>query len=246
MANKNIINKEEKDYFGTMQSPVRNRFHHNGTNDNFKTGQVCMGCHSHKKNKQKFDVCETGMGAEGDAKNCITCHMPKVAGSVSTKNDGETHSYHGFPGANAGQEMLAKYIDIHFRNKSEGFEISIYNQSPHLMLLHPLRLAQLRVSIVRDSQIIDLKAKVFVKVIGTKAKASPPWRATQVVKNTMIKAKETRFVTYKDELKAGDTLKVTLGYFLVKPKMLVKFALENNEKVKKFHILKEVLFEVKQ
>ncbi|MBL4730607.1 MAG: hypothetical protein JKY28_04475 [Sulfurimonas sp.] len=244
-SNKNIINKKEKNYFATIQNPVENTFHTAATNTNFKTAQVCMGCHSHKKNKEKLDVCSTTMGKLSDKNNCISCHMPKVSGSVSTFRDTLKHSYHGFPGANAGQEMLAKYIDIRFIQKSDGFSVSIYNQSPHAMLLHPLRVLQLRVSVERNERVEEFKPKVFMRVLGKNKKPTPPWLATQLLKNTMIKAKETRVLSYTKELEPDDKIKVTLGYYLVNPKLVVKFTLQTNEKAKKFNILKEVIFKVK-
>ncbi len=245
MANKNIISSEKKEYFATMKKPLRNKFHYQAENKNFANGNVCMGCHSHKKNKQKFDVCVTSMSEPTDKDNCITCHMPKVKGSVSNKEDTPTHSYHGFPGTNSGHEMLAKYIDVKFIQNSDGFDISIYNQSPHLMLLHPLRFTQLHVSITNGNNINKFETKSFVRIIGKDKKSSPPWLANEIVKNTMIQAKETRIIKYKSSLKSGDKVKVTLGYFLVNPKILKKFSLENNEKAKKFNIMKEKVFEIK-
>lgn len=245
MSNTNVMSAEEKDYFGAMEKPVRNKFHYQAKNENFSNGNVCMGCHSHKKNKEKLDVCSTGMPQDGDKENCITCHMPKVPGSVSTKEDGPSHSYHGFPGANSGQELLAKYIDVKFIQNIDGFDVSIYNQSPHDLMLHPLRLVQLHVSVISANESRELKKETFIRVIGKDAKPSPPWLANAIVKNTMIKPKETRIVNYKEELKAADQVKVVLGYYLVNPKALKKFSLQNNEHVKKFHILKDEVFIIK-
>ena len=245
MANVNMMSEEEKDYFGAMESPVRNKFHYQAKNENFANGNVCMGCHSHKKNKEKFDVCVTTNSEPTDKDNCITCHMPKVEGSVSTKEDGPSHSYHGFPGANSGQEMLAKYVDVTFKQGAEGFSISIYNQSPHDLMLHPLRLTQLHTSVIRENKVDELEVQSFERVIGKNNKPSPPWIANAVVKNTMIHAKETRVIPFQKELKSGDKVKAVLGYYLVKPKMLKAFALDKNERVKKFHILKEEMFTVK-
>ena len=246
MANKNIMSAEEKDYFGTLNKPVRNKFHYTAKNEIFKNGNVCMGCHSHKKNKEKLDVCVTGMEEVGSKDNCITCHMPKVAGSISTKEDTPTHSYHGFPGARTGHDMLAKYIDMTFSKTTEGFNVSIFNQSPHDLMLHPLRFTQLKVILQRDGVDTAFKPEVFIRLIGKDNKASPPWTANAVVKNTMIKAKETRVVAYAKKLKKGDTIKIVLGFYLVNPKLLVKFALQDYDVAKKFNILKEILVEIKE
>lgn len=245
MANINMISAEAKDYFGGMDKPLRNKFHYQAKNENFTNGNVCMGCHSHKKNKNKFDVCETANSSVNEKDNCITCHMPKVAGSISNKDDSPTHSYHGFPGANSGQEMLSKYVEVKFIQKNDGFDISIYNQSPHDLMLHPLRLTQLHVSIQNDKNVHIFEPKSFVRVIGKDSKPTAPWLANAIVKNTMIKPRETRIVHYTKALTPNDKVKVVLGYYLVNPAILKKFSLENDEKVKKFHILKEVMFEIK-
>ena len=245
MSNKNLISKEEKNYFGTMENPTKNEFHITQTNDMFRNGQVCMGCHSHKKNKEKLDVCVTQMAKQTSKENCITCHMPKVAGSASLHKDSLTHSYHGFPGTNSGQDMLAQYIDMKFEKKNTSFEISIHNHSPHDMLLHPLRMLELHVSLQRKDEVKVLQPRKFFRVLGKDAKPSPPWVANEVIKNTMIQGKENRKITYQKGLDKGDILEVTLGYYLVNPKVLVKFALQDNEKAKKFHILKKLKVEVK-
>lgn len=240
MSNTNIISKKEKHYFGTMKNALKNDFHTSSSdNENFKNGNMCIGCHSHKKNKAKLNVCSTNISNEMDKANCVSCHMPKVAGSISNVRETKEHSFHGFPGTHSNQEMLSKYISLEFLKNITGFDIAVNNKSSHALLLHPLRLAQLRVSIQRDGNVEKFKPEIFVRVIGKDGKPTPPWVANSVVKDTMIKANEKRIVSYEKKLKKGDKIDVTLGYFLVKPKALKKFALENNTVAKKFYILKK-------
>ncbi|MDF1875101.1 hypothetical protein JHD48_05090 [Sulfurimonas sp. SAG-AH-194-I05] len=245
-SNTNKISQDKEYYFGNIRGKQRNTFH-SSTNDNthFMNGGVCMGCHSHKKNKKNLDVCITGSKNENSKENCITCHMPKVTGDISTKRDTLRHSFHGFPGTNSNQDMLAKYIHIHMKNDAEKFHISIYNESPHDMLLHPLRLTKLLVRVEHNKIVKDLKQTVFARTIGRDTTPLPPWLASEVIKNTMIKADETRVITYKKALKKGDKVTVTLGYYLVNPKLLKKFGLEKEGNAGTFKILKQHIFTVK-
>lgn len=59
----------------------------------------------------------------------------------------------------------------------------------------------------------ELKTHTFVKTIGTDNKPSMPWLATQVVKDNMIKANETRVISKEKELSSFTLLK--RGYFKV-------------------------------
>jgi len=246
MSNSNVVSKKEKHYFGTMKNALESEFHTSSSdNKNFQNGNVCIGCHSHKKNKAKLNVCSTNISNEMDRANCVSCHMPKVDGSVSNVRETKKHSFHGFPGTHTHQDMLSKYIGLEFLKNIGSFEVAVNNKSSHALLLHPLRLSQLRVSVERNSKVEKFKPEVFVRVIGKDGKPTPPWVANAVVKDTMIKANEKRVVTYKKQLQKGDKVHVTLGYFLVKPKALKKFGLEKDAVAKKFYVLKKETFIVK-
>lgn len=247
MSNINVISKKEKHFFGTMKDVIENEYHTTSSdNKGFQNGNVCVGCHSHKKNKAKLNVCSTNIENEMDKANCVSCHMPKIVGSVSNKRETKTHSFHGFPGAHSNQEMLAQYVELEFLNNIGGFDIAVNNKSSHALMLHPLRVVQLRVNVKRNGKVVDkFKPEVFVRVIGKDGKPTPPWIANSIVKDTMIKANEKRVVTYSSDLKKGDEVHATLGYFLVKPGALKKFGLQNDEVAKKFYTLKTERFIIK-
>ena len=244
MSNTNKIHPEKKDYYGTREKPIRSREHYQKYSENFKNGQVCMGCHSHKKNKEKLDVCVTDMGEVNADNNCITCHMPQVKGDVSTKGETGTYAFHGFPGANLHKEKLLHYINMNFIQAEKSFKVSIGNKSPHNMMLHPMRHTELRVSVERNGEVQEMKKEVFKRVIGKDAKGTPPWLANEVVQDTMIKGKETREVVYNKELQKGDKVHAVLGYYLVEPEVAKKFAVKETENIKKFHILKDETYTV--
>jgi DNA-directed RNA polymerase subunit RPC12/RpoP len=215
------------------------------TNNIYYTGEICMGCHSHKQNSHSFNVCVTeDAGAKDKKSNCITCHMPKVEGTATTVRISKKHTFHGFAGARVESRMLSKYVDINFAKNSNGFDITINNNAPHALLTHPLRVVQLKTTITRNSKAIALKTHTFVKLIGTKGKPSMPWVATEVVKDTMIKANEKRVIKYEDALQSGDKVEVTLGFYVVNPKALKKLNLDGDKEISKFTILKTKNFNI--
>ena len=246
MSNTNIISKDKKSYFGTLKEHIKSPFHTIKTeSEHFNNGNVCIGCHSHKKNKFNINVCSTNTKHELDGQNCVSCHMPKVEGSVSNLHKTKKHTFHGFPGTHSHQDMLSKYVVLDLNQSAKGFEISIKNQSSHALSLHPMRVMQLRTTIVRAGKEIKLEPKNFVRVIGKNGKGTPPWLAEEIVKDTVVKGNESRVISYDYVLKKGDKVKATIGYYLVNPKMLKSLNLEKSEVATKFHHFKSKEFEVK-
>ncbi len=245
MMNTNIVSKESRKYFGNLQNHIKSPFHKiDTTNKNFKNGNVCIGCHSHKKNKFNLNVCSTNINNEMDGANCVSCHMPKVKGSVSTLRDTKVHAFHGFAGLHSYSDMLKKYVDIELLREINDFVVSINNKSSHALTLHPLRVMKLLVSVKRDGKEIKFPPKIFLRAIGQNGKPTPPWLAKEIVKDTVIKANEKRSIKYKFHLKKGDEVKAVLGYYLVNPKLVKKLGLENYQKATKFYILKEEKFKI--
>ena len=243
-SNTNIISKEEKKYFGNRIEHVKSPFHKITTDTNkiMASGNVCAGCHSHKMNKFKLNVCSTNIDNEIEGTNCVSCHMPQVKGSVSNIKQRKTHTFHGFSGSHYNSKMLQKYVDISLAHTKQSFSILISNHASHSLLLHPLRVAVLKVSIVRASKIIKMKDEVFVRVIGHKKKPAMPWIASTTLKDTMIKANEKRSVNYDFKLKKDDKVNVTLGWFLVNPKAVKKLGLQDEKIAKKFIEFKKQSF----
>ena len=242
-----VVYKQTSSWFGMNKTTVGSAYHDiDYTNKDYYDGQVCMGCHSHKQNKQQFNVCVTDKeGVNSDKTNCITCHMPKIDGSATTVRISKQHAYHGFAGARVKPELLSKYVKLDFNKKSDSFDISIINEAPHNLMTHPLRVAQLRVTLIRDAQQKALKTHSFVKIIGKNGKPAMPWVANAIIKDTMIKANENRVINFDTALKSGDKIEVKLGYFVVNPKVLKKLKLDGDKKLSKFTILKSQYFNVK-
>ena len=243
--NEKVVYKTTTSWWGN-KTTIGSAYHDiDYTNKNFYDGKMCMGCHSHKQNAHKFDVCRTeDEGAKNVKENCITCHMPKVDGTATTVRLSKQHAYHGFAGARTEPRMLAKHVNLEFKNGSNGFEVSVENKAPHNLLTHPLRVVQLRVTHIKGNKHTDLKTHTFVKLIGRDGKPSMPWVANEVVKDNMIKANEKRVISYDSKLESGDKLEVVLGFYVVNPKVLKKLNLHNDKELTKFTILKSQYFSV--
>ncbi|MDA3908982.1 MAG: multiheme c-type cytochrome [Sulfurimonas sp.] len=264
-ANKNIYSKKDKTFYSAEagresekvkykkttswwgnKTTVGSAYHDiDYTNENYYNGKMCMGCHSHKQNSHEFSVCTTEEeGAKEKDSNCITCHMPKIDGTATTVRLSKQHAFHGFAGARVKPEMLSKYVEFGFSSSAKGFEVVVENKAPHNLMTHPLRVVQLKATLIRDSKQTDLKTHTFVKVIGKDGKPAMPWLATQVVKDTMIKANEKRVVKFDDVLKSGDKVEVVIGYFIVNPKAVEKLNLQDEKEITKFTVLKSQHFGV--
>jgi hypothetical protein len=243
-SNTNIMTNTQKNYFGTLKEHLESPYHGivSEGNEHMKNGNVCIGCHSHRMNNHNLNVCSTNIDNQMDGANCVSCHMQKVAGSVSNMHERSEHTFHGFAGTHFNSEMLSKYVDISFAKEAKSFFIHIDNQSSHALLLHPLRMAVLKVSVTRDGEKTQLQDEVFVRVLGKDGEPAMPWIADTTLKDTMIQGNEKRSVKYDFSLKKGDTINVVLGWFLVNPKALEKLNLQDEALAKKFHIFKEMHF----
>ena len=136
------------------------------------------------------------------------------------------------------------YVELEFKKSSNGFEVIVENKAPHNFMLHPLRVAELRVNILRAGKTVPLKTETFIKSIGNDEGPSMPWLATKVVQDTMLKAKEKKSVSYSEAIQKGDKIEVQLGYYIVNPKALQKLNLEGNKEIEKFTVLKHKYFDV--
>lgn len=243
---KEIVKYEKTSTWWGNKTTVGSAYHDiDYTNENYYNGQMCMGCHSHRQNSHDLAVCTTEEdGAKSKESNCISCHMPKVEGTATTVRKSKQHAYHGFAGARVSPEMLSEHVDLDFKKSANGFDVVVENKAPHDFMTHPLRVAQLRVTLIRDSKYTELATHTFVRVIGTDGKPSMPWLATEIVKDTMLKANEKRVINYSDSLKSGDKIEASLGYYLVNPKAVENLNLQDEKELTKFTTLKTKLFSV--
>ncbi len=243
-SNTNVMSKKPKSYYGSQRASLDSPYHKIITekNEHFANGNVCVGCHSHNLNDHGLNLCSTNVNDEMSQANCVSCHMPKVAGSVSSVNDTKKHAFHGFAGAHSNSDMLNKYVDLSLVKNIDHFIVNVDNRSSHALLLHPMRMAVLKISVTRDKKSINLEDEVFVRIIGKDGKPAMPWAADVTLKDTMIQANEKRAVKREFKLEKGDKLNVTLGWFLANPKSLEQLGLQNEKAAKEFHVFKKQSF----
>jgi hypothetical protein len=230
-------------FFGLIKHSKNSPYHQiEYDNENYYNGNVCMGCHSHVNNEHGFDVIMLDAYIDKKDKNtCISCHMPQIMGSKTTLRDTKTHAYHGIAGLHNMSKSLGKYIDIDVKKSTHGFVIEIKNQANHALFGQAYREGILTVSISRKGKTIQLKPFLFKRTFGKDGKASMPFEATDVLKDTLIYAKKS--IHYNVKLQKGDTLSVTIGYRLISKEAAKELGLENDKKLSEMKILKTELFE---
>ncbi len=246
-SHNNVQYHIEDDFFGLVTKKSGSPFHKiDFSNENFYNGKICTGCHSHKQNSQGFVICNMDLKEDTNTEdeNCITCHMPMVQGSFTTAKDSKTHHYHGFTGTIHKPQMLAKYVKLYLNKDDKTFTVSIKNTANHQLLLHPLRVGELQVSLIRDGKTITMPPVKFMRIIGKEGKPAMPWIADSVLKNTHIKANEKRQIKYNMALQDNDIVDVKLGHYIVNPKIASKLGLEKYKNYTKFTLLKKSRFRI--
>jgi DNA-directed RNA polymerase subunit RPC12/RpoP len=239
-----VVFKEESSFFGMFKTKVGSPYHDiDYSNEGYYNGDACMGCHSHKQNGKGFVICDLEVAQGASKETCVSCHMPKIQGSIANQVHTGTHAFHGASIHNSDTKLLAKYIKLSLDKKANGFDIAIKNEATHTLFPQPLRLNQLRVSIERKGKIIELKTESFAKVIGTDGKPAMPWLADSVIKDTSIKALETRKVSYDTALQKGDAVVVEFGYYVVNPKAAKKLDI-TDKSVTEFIVLTKKRFTI--
>jgi len=247
-SDSNVEYRDKTSWFGMVKETTGSPFHNiDFTNENFYSGKTCTGCHSHKQNSNKLAICDMEIGKHNITKEtCISCHMPQVKGSFVHSKDTKTHSYHGFTGVLHKPQMLNKFVDFGFKKVSNGFDITIKNSASHSLLLHPLRVGELKVSIIRDNKEQKLDSIKFMRVLADNNNtATVPWLATQVLKDDHIKAGESRKINFKANIQKGDVIEVKLGHYTVNPKVAPKLGLNNDKDLTTFKLFKKERFIVK-
>jgi len=231
-----VVFKEKSTLFGLFTKTSGSPYHDiDYTNENFYNAKMCLGCHDHKQNGKGLSVCDIQIKQGESKETCISCHMPKIKGTFVNLHNTKTHAFHGISIHNK-PVHLAKYIKLSLEKKVNGFEIAIKNEATHTLFSQPLRLNQLKVSIEREGEIIPLKTESFVRVIGKDGKPAMPWLANSVLKDTLIKALETRKISYDTTLQKGDIVILEFGYYIVNPQATKKLEI-TDESVTRFIVL---------
>ncbi len=234
-ANRNIYSEDLHTYYGIGNSGTSLAHQIDNNNEMYRTGEVCLGCHSHRENVKNYVVCITDSATrEKTYETCITCHMPQVNGSGTTTIMEPKHFSHNFAGAHTKQEYLQKHVIFSAEKvEGKGFEISIRNNAPHDLFLHPLRRSFVIVSIIRDNQIIHqfdtLKQE---RILENDQGVAGCIEATKETKNNLIKGDLTRIFSFNYPIEDNDEVEIEFGYKLVKAEFIDRLKLKNNEELK--------------
>ena len=262
-ANKNILTGKKRDFytaeadkkneskvkytttssfFGLIKRSKNSPYHQiEYNNENYYNGNVCMGCHSHENNVHGFDVIMLDAYIDkNDKGTCISCHMPKVMGSKTTLRDSKVHAYHGMAGLYQLSESLGKYIDFKVKKSDKGFDVKILNQTNHALFGGTFREGILEAKIIRSGKTITLKPYIFTRTFGKDGKASMPFEATDVLKDTLIYGKKS--LHYDTKLHKGDKLILTLGFRLISKHAANELKLTADKELTKTKLLKTKSF----
>ncbi len=234
---------DKRSFFGLFKTRVGSPYHDiNYSNENFYDAKVCLGCHDHKQNANAFMICDMQIKEKkGQKDTCITCHMPKVSGSFVTLQKSSMHRFHGSTALVKHADKLSKYIDLKLDKNANGFSIMIENHANHTLNFQPLRLSKLTIYLRRNAKERLVYEEIFQKIIGHDGKPSMPWLATEVLKDTLIKAFEKRPIMIEEKLQKGDEVRVEFGYYQVNPAISEKLGLKKSD----FTLLKKKLFVIK-
>jgi hypothetical protein len=226
-----IVSFHEKSSFWGLVTKISGSPYHDIDygNENYYNGNVCMGCHDHKRNESGFAICDLSVDQGSSHQTCISCHMPQIKGSFVNLKSTSTHAYHGISIHNGTPQHLAQYIDLNLTVGHNGFDVKLHNQATHALFVQPLRLGQLRVLITRNGASVHLKTVDFHRVIGKDGRPAMPWLADTVLADTTIRAHETRVLHYGYKLQKGDMVTLELGYYLVNPKAADKLGIKDRK-----------------
>lgn len=230
--------KTVKSWFGLVKESKSSPFHKiDYDNENYQSGNVCMGCHSHVNNKHSFDITMLDAAIdEKDENTCVTCHMPQIPGTKVTINKTKTHAYHGIAGIYHKRELMGKYVDFKVSKSDNGFNVLVVNKANHALFGQAFRQGILKAEIIRDSKTIKLEPFIFERILSKDSREVMPWEADEASKDTLIYAK--RDVLFSKAIKKGDRLVLTLGVQRISKEGVKKLGLEDNEELTKFRILK--------
>ena len=204
----------------------------------FATGQVCMGCHSQYINPHEVPICV--MTEEGTG-NCLTCHMPQVAGGPVVGSKAGMHTSHRIPGGHdlaMLQQAAGLDLKIETTGKERTIVIKVSNSTTHTFpSTNPMRMAFVKVRAKDKSGAViwenfkqdplkEDKQSVFSRAFRAGERVGvPSWEAEALAFDTRLKAGETRQITYPIYSLAISEVEAELVYLLFPPKALESFGI---------------------
>ena len=240
--NINFLSKKPKGFkpsmFGSL-TDADDSDKHEMLNNPIYTKNVCLGCHSHKRNSNGVLIF-SAMEDNQDSSGCIKCHMPYApGGNEKTNKKGRLeHRSHDFPGIHS-TDMIKDSVEISLTTKDNIIEVTIENKMPHPLIIQASRLKYLEITVSRDNKIIwknfkdspmeDKKGAFVTEFLDENDKfVSIPAFAFKRGFVNNLKARETRVIKYEtDAINSGDTITTSMYLILAKPSCSVELDLKD-------------------
>ncbi len=245
--NINYLSKKPEGYkpsmFGSLENADDSDKHEMLNNPIYKKN-VCLGCHSHKRNSHDVLIFDA-MSDNQDSTECIKCHMPYAPGGVekTNKRGRDEHRSHDFPGIH-NLELIKEGIELSVDTHDNTVEVNIENKMPHPLIIQVARMKYLELTLKRDNKIIwknyknspieDKQGCFHIDFVDENDKfVSIPAFAYKRGFVNNLKAKESRILKYElPDIKSGDIITASFYVVLAKPSCSEELSLEDNNLVK--------------
>ena len=230
--NINVIAKQAEGYkpnmYGTLDNPDDSDKHAMLNNPIYEKN-VCIGCHSHKRNAHDVLIFQA-IKENQNSTECIKCHMPLVSGAPekTNKRGRLEHHSHTFAGIH-NLDMLRHSVDLSAKNGKNSITITLTNKMPHPLIIQAARLKYLDIELIRDKKVIwknfknspteDRQGSFHIEFLNDKNQSViiPSFAKKRGFVNN-LKAKETKILKYTTPtIQKGDTIKVAMYVILAKP-----------------------------
>jgi hypothetical protein len=230
--NINYLSKKPEGYkpsmFGSLEN-VDDSDKHEMLNNPIYKKNVCLGCHSHKRNSHDVLIFDA-MKDNQDSTECIKCHMPYTMGGVekTNKKGREEHRSHDFAGIH-NMQMVQEGVELSLNVGSDVIEVSIKNKMPHPLIIQASRLKYLELTITRGGKVIyknfknspmeDKQGAFVIEFVDEKGKfvSIPAFAYARGFVNNLA-PKETKVLKYSTpSIKRGDVIKASMYVVLAKP-----------------------------
>jgi nitrate/TMAO reductase-like tetraheme cytochrome c subunit len=212
----------------------------------YKNSQVCMGCHSHKRNDfNDVEICQISYKKDFKS-DCIKCHMPKYPGGITKINKKGRSEYasHRFLGIRS-PELVKKAVALHLEQDGKKIKLTITNKMGHMVLQQPMRLKYVETVVKRDGKVIwknfkntpyEDKEVTFSKLFKDEAgKQVYPPKAFAIKYYNNLDVNESKTVTYEiPDLQAGDEVISTWISYPIRPSLAKELDLHEESLVKKY------------
>jgi len=221
--NINVSAKQAEDYkptmYGTLNNPDEND-KHSSVNNPLYEKNVCLGCHSHKRNQNDLLIFQA-INSSTNVKECIKCHMPKIPGGNENMNKRGrlTHHSHYFEGIHS-YAMRKKAVKLNLKiNLPNSIKITLKNKMSHPLIIQSSREMYLRAEIKRGNKIIwsnkkDKQAYFKYDYLRNGKPIVIPYTATSYSFANNLKAKKEKIFNYKTpKLNKGD--KVIISFYMI-------------------------------